>query len=89
MKGKEMLYLFESTLGIEQVVDHISRHTDEWGDPDAVAQDSGPWWIVVVEQPDLWREGQETDDDELVTGTKAEVRCNKDKYDKTILRANK
>lgn len=28
-KGKEKLYLFECALGIEQVVDHVSRHTDE------------------------------------------------------------
>ena len=63
-----MLYLFECSLGIEQVEDHIRRHTDEWRHPDAVAQDSGPWREVVVEQPDLWREGQETDDDELHTG---------------------
>ena len=45
--------------------DHISRYTDERGHPNAVAQDGGPLWVVVVEQPDLWREGQETDDDEL------------------------
>lgn len=29
VKGKKMLYLFECTLGIKQVVDHVSRHTDE------------------------------------------------------------
>lgn len=74
-----MLYLFECSLGIEQVVDHISRHTDEWWHPNAVAQDSGPWREVVLEQLDLWREGQETDDDKLHTGMgrKAEVRYNK------------
>ncbi len=72
-KGKERLYLFKRALGIEQVVDHISRHTDEWGHTDAVTQDGGPRRIMVVEQLDLWREGQETDDDELDTRTKAEV----------------
>lgn len=62
-----LLYLFECALGIEQVVDHISRHTDKGGNPDAVAKDSGPWRVVIVEQPDLWREGEEADDDELDT----------------------
>lgn len=50
-------YLFKSALGIKQVVDHVSRHTDEWRHPDTVAQDSGPWRVVVVKQPDFWREG--------------------------------
>lgn len=27
-RGKD-LYLFECALGVEQVVDHVSRHTDE------------------------------------------------------------
>lgn len=62
-----LLYLLECALGIEQVVDHISRHTDEGGNPDAVAKDSGPRWVLIVEQPDLWREGEEADDDELDT----------------------
>lgn len=74
-KREEMLYLFERALSIEQVVDHVSRHTDERGHPDAVAQDGGPWRVVVVEQLDFWRKGQETDDDEL--GTKTEIRLNK------------
>lgn len=62
------------------MINHISRHTDEGGNTNAVAQDSGPWWVVVVEQPDFWRKGQETDDNELETrfGTKIEVRLKND-----------
>lgn len=63
--GNKVQYLFECTLGIEQVVDHVSRHADEGGHTNAVAQDGGPWRIMVVEQLDIRRKGQETDDDEL------------------------
>lgn len=58
-------YLFEGSSGGEQVEDHVGRHTDEGGDPDTVAQDSGPRWVVVVKEPHLRGEGQEADDDEL------------------------
>lgn len=60
-----IVYLLECALSIKQVVDHVSRHADERGHADAVAQDGGPRRVVVVEQPDLGREGQETNDDEL------------------------
>lgn len=56
--------LFESALSVEQVVDHVGRHTDEGGHADAVAQDSGPGRIVVVEQLHIRREGKKADDDE-------------------------
>lgn len=58
-------HLFEGALGNDQAVDHVSRYTEERGHTDAVPQDSGPRGVVVAEQPDLWREGQETDEDEL------------------------
>lgn len=58
---------------MKQVIDHVSRHADERGHPDAVAQDGGPGRVVVVEQLDLWGEGQETDDDELGPGRRAET----------------
>jgi len=67
-RGKERLYLFKRSLGAEQVVDHINGHADERRHPDAVAQGGGPWRVLVVEQLDLWWEGQKTDDDELHTG---------------------
>lgn len=79
-----MPYLFKCALGIEQIENHISRHTDEWGHPDAVAQDSSPRWVVVVEQPDLGGEGQETDDDEL--GKRSEMNRHQDTHGTVILR---
>lgn len=60
-----ILYLFEGPFGGEQVVDHVGRHTNERGDPDAVAQYSGPEWVQVVKQLHYRRKGQETSNDEL------------------------
>ena len=62
------LYLFEGALGPTQVVDHVGGDADEGGDSDAVAQHVGPRWVLVVKQPHLGREGQETNDDELEDG---------------------
>lgn len=59
------LYLFECSLSIKQVVDHVGRHADERRHADAVAQNRGPQRVVVVEQPHLRGESQETNDDEL------------------------
>ena len=61
-------YLFEGALGPQQVVDHVGGDADEGGDPDAVAQHVGPRRVLVVKQPHLGREGQETNDDELEDG---------------------
>lgn len=58
-------YLFEGPFGGEQVVNHVGRHANERGDTDAVAQYSGPKWILVVKQLHYRREGQETSNDEL------------------------
>lgn len=60
--------LFESPWCGEKMVDHIGRHADEGGHPDAVANCRGPGRVAVVKQFHLWREGQEADNDELDGG---------------------